>query len=52
MENRISSVAMAEVTRESGPQPIGRILADLLLQYQARFPELQVTLVETSAAAL
>jgi hypothetical protein len=33
------------------PQAIGDILADLLAQYQARFPEVNITVVEASSAA-
>ena len=33
------------------PQAIGDILADLLAQYQARFPEADITVVEVSSAA-
>jgi DNA-binding transcriptional LysR family regulator len=33
-----------------GPQPIGEILAELLAQYQRRFPEVNLILVETPAA--
>jgi hypothetical protein len=35
--------------RGSEPQPIGEILAELLAQYQARFPEMQLCVVETAA---
>ncbi len=37
--------------RGSGPVAIGEILAELLAQYQARFPDAQITVVDTSAAA-
>ena len=33
------------------PQVIGDILAELLAQYEARFPEVNITVVEVSAAA-
>lgn len=33
------------------PQAIGDILADLLAQYGARFPEVNITVVEVPAAA-
>ncbi len=36
--------------RGGEPQPIGEILAELLAQYQARFPEVQVSVVETAVA--
>ena len=34
------------------PQPIGAILAELLAQYQARFPEVHIAVVETPAVAV
>jgi hypothetical protein len=36
--------------RPGEPQPIGEVLAELLARYQARFPELQVSVVETEVA--
>jgi hypothetical protein len=36
--------------RGGEPQPIGEILAELLARYQARFPEVQVSVVETAVA--
>jgi hypothetical protein len=33
------------------PQTIGDVLADLLAQYQARFSEVHITVVELPAAA-
>ena len=36
--------------RPGQPQPIGEVLAELLARYQARFPEVQVSVVETEAA--
>jgi hypothetical protein len=33
------------------PQAIGDILAELLAQYQARFPEVNIRVVEVPAAA-
>ncbi len=51
MENRIRSSSPGEAPPEGGPQPIGRILAELLAQYQARFPDLRVTLVQSTAVS-
>ena len=44
MENRISQYDNEEREREDrrGPQPIGTILAELLAQYQVRFPEVRI----------
>lgn len=51
MENRIRSSSPGEAIKEGGPQPICRILAELLRQYQARFPELRVTVVKEPVRA-
>ncbi len=37
--------------RAGEPQVIGDILAELLAQYQARFPGVNITVVEVPAAA-
>ena len=54
MKNRISTRQEDSERgdrRSDGPQPIGEILAELLAQYQVRFPEVHVAVVETPAAA-
>jgi hypothetical protein len=38
--------------RDPGPQPIGAVLAELLAQYEARFPGLRVAVIETPANAM
>ena len=57
MKNRISQLENEDRQREREdrrrePQPIGAILAELLAQYQTRFPEVRVAVVETPAAAV
>jgi hypothetical protein len=53
MENWISRIVNDEEQKDhQGPQPIGEILAELLAQYQARFPEVRIAIVETSAVAV
>ena len=53
MENRISQYENEERERKDGePQPIGAILAELLFQYQVRFPEVHIAVVETPAVAV
>ena len=55
MENRISQYDNEEREREDrrgGPQPIGVVLAELLTQYQVRFPEVHIVVVETTATAI
>ena len=51
MDSRISTLQDDFGEREErGPQPIGEVLAELLTQYQVRYPEIHVTVVETAAA--
>ena len=57
MENRISQFENEERKREQRrhgePQPISAILAELLFQYQVRFPEVRIAVVkETPAVAV
>lgn len=53
MENRIRSFERVPRERKEHrePQPIGVILAELLAQYQARFPKVSVTVLETPTCA-
>ena len=55
MNNRISQyeneVREREDRRHGEPQPIAAILAELLAQYQTRFPEVRIAVVETPAVA-
>ncbi len=54
MNNRISQFEREDRERKDRgePQPIGAILAELLAQYQARFPEVRIAVVETPAVAV
>ena len=52
MENRISQIVNEERKDRQGPQPIGEILQELLAQYQVRFPEVRIAVVETPAVAV
>ena len=55
-ENRISQLENEDPQREDRgrgePQSIGAILAELLAQYQVRFPEVRIVVVETPAVAV
>ncbi len=53
MNNRISQYEDRDNEGKDNrePQPIGAILAELFFQYQVRFPEVQIAVVETPAAA-
>lgn len=56
MENRIATpweeMPETENRRSTDARPIGEILAELLAQYQARFPGIRIAVVETPANAL
>ena len=55
MKNRIRRRAKecAEQLPHNGkPQPIGEVLAELLNQYQRRYPHVKIAIVETSASAV
>ena len=49
MRNRISELQDVRGRCDDGPQPIGAILAELLAQYEARFPEAHISVVQTPA---
>lgn len=54
MESRITEIdnhADRHDQRGGGPQRIDAILADFLAQYQARFPEARIAVVETPVVA-
>ena len=38
--------------RDGEPQPVGEILEELLAQYEAKFPGIHITVVETAATAV
>ncbi len=60
MENRVNRLATDRLSPRlpaggeecRGPQPIGAVLAELLAQYQARFPQVRIAVVETSSVAI
>ncbi len=54
MNNRITEFENGrnEEDHRGEPQPIGAILAELLAQYQARFPDVRIAVVETPAVAV
>ena len=41
-----------ERERDGEPQPVGEILEELLARYERRFPDVQITVVETAATAV
>ena len=52
MQNRISHIAESPENRDAEPQPIGEILEELLAQYERRFPNIHIVVVETAATAV
>ena len=56
MENRITTrlddLPEKSCRHSADAHPIGEILEELLAQYQARFPGIQIAVVETPANAL
>jgi hypothetical protein len=52
MNTRITRQDESTEREEREPQPIGEILSELLTQYQTRFPELRIAIVETPAVAV
>ncbi len=38
--------------QKAEPQPIGEILEELLAQYERRFPDVRIAVVETPATAI
>jgi hypothetical protein len=51
MYNVVSDLEGDFQKRNEGPQPIGEILAELLAQYDARFPEARIVVAESPVAA-
>jgi hypothetical protein len=52
MQNRITDIIERRDTRSDEPQPVGEILEELLAQYEQRFPDIHITIVETTATAV
>jgi hypothetical protein len=50
MQNRITEIAERLDTQNDEPQPLGEILEELLAQYQRRYPDIHITVVETATA--
>ena len=46
------NATMCDDERDGEPQPVGEILEELLAQYEAKFPGINITVVETAATAV
>lgn len=51
MQNRISDTTERRDGREE-PQPVGVILEELFAQYERRFPDIHIAVMETAATAV
>jgi hypothetical protein len=52
MQNRISDLIEQQDRQDDEPQPIGRILEELLAKYERRFPGVRISVLETAATAV
>jgi hypothetical protein len=52
MQNRVSDVIEERDWPSGRPQAIGEILEELLIQYQQRFPDINIVVVEAPATAV
>jgi hypothetical protein len=52
MQNRITDFSEVRDGRGNEPQPLGEILEELLVEYERRFPDVHITVVETTATAV
>jgi hypothetical protein len=50
MQNRITEITERLDVQNDEPQPLGEILEELLAQYQRRYPDIRITVVETATA--
>jgi hypothetical protein len=49
MNQRIRNLTNRDEEHRDQPRPIGQILAELLAQYQVRFPQVRIAVLETPA---
>jgi hypothetical protein len=46
------NAAFCDDERDNEPQPVGEILEELLTQYEAKYPGVRISIVETAATAV
>ena len=46
------NTTISDDERDGEPQPVGEILEELLAKYEARFPGIHITVMETAATAV
>ena len=51
MQNRLSDTTERRDRQDDEPQPVGVILEELLAQYERRFPDIHIAVMETAATA-
>jgi hypothetical protein len=52
MQNRISDTTKERDGEGNAPQPIGKILEELLAQYERQFPGVRINILDTTATAV
>jgi hypothetical protein len=52
MQNRISDIREERDRLDDEPQPIGEILEELLAQYETKFPNIPITVMETAVTVV
>jgi hypothetical protein len=52
MQNRISNTTERQDGLEDEPQPVGVILEKLFAQYEQRFPDIRIAVMETTVTAV
>jgi hypothetical protein len=51
-QSQMNEASAGRDPRQSGPQPIGKVLAELLAAYQVRYPAASLTILETPQTAV
>ena len=46
------NTTISDDKRDGEPQPVGEILEELLAQYEAKYPGIHISVVETAATAV
>ena len=52
MQNRISDTTEKRDKQDDEPQPVGVILEELFAQYERRFPDIYIAVMEMAATAV
>jgi len=52
MQNRISDTTERQDRLDDAAHPIGEILEELLAQYERRYPDIHIAIVQTASTAV